>query len=521
MRRVPCCVFRFTQRATRHMDNMLFLGIDAGTTSLKAGLFDERGNARALVNEEYSLVTPVADQAEIDPEEYWRACVNAVRRALSKANAPRDEIVGIGVSSQGETTIAVDANGRALRRALVWLDNRASDQARQIAERFDLKSVYEITGDPEIVPTWTACKILWLKQNEPEVFQSAHKFILVEDFLLHRLTGRFATDGAVACTSMLWDIRRGTWWNEMLDFIGITPAKLSEPVLPGEIVGTLTRDAAEALGLSPRVRVVGCGMDQAAGAVGAGNLHPGVISETTGAALAIQATIPAPNLDPTGRLPVYVHAVRDAFLFVPVCNTGGMALRWFRDQFAQEEMRAAREQNRDAYDLLGELAQTIEPGCEGLTMLPHLAGAFSPEYNLEARGVFYGFTLRHTKAHFVRAIMESIAFMLKRNLDVMQSLGVNVREVRSTGGGAKSPLWLQIKADVLGVPVMTLEQEDTAVLGDAILASVACGAHKNLDAACVAMVRLRGRIEPTIATRARYDEAFARYLAVYERLFGV
>lgn len=499
---------------------MFFLGIDAGTTSLKAGLFDERGNARALVNEEYALITPAADQAELDPEEYWRACIGAVHRVLAQANVPRDEIIGIGVSSQGETTIAVDSNGRALRRALVWLDNRASDQAQQIAQQFDLKRVYEITGDPEIVPTWTACKILWLKQNEPEIFRRAHKFILVEDFLLHRMTGRFATDGAVACTSLLWNLRRGAWWDEMLTFLGIPRERLSEPVLPGEVVGTLTRDAAEVLGLSPRVRVVACGMDQAAGAIGAGNIAPGMISETTGAALAIQATVPKSDLDPTGRVPVYVHDVRNAFLFVPVCNTGGMALRWFRDQFGQEEMRVARAQDRDAYDLLGELAATIEPGCEGLTMLPHLAGAFSPEYNAEARGVFYGFTLRHTKAHFVRAILESIAFMLKRNLDLMQSLGIAVREVRSTGGGAKSPLWLQIKADVIGAPVITLEHKDTAVLGNAILAAVACGAHKNLGDACAAMVRLRDRIEPNPATRAAYADAFARYCDVYDRLFA-
>ena len=500
---------------------MLFLGIDAGTTSLKAGLFDERGNARAMANEEYSLVTPTANQAELDPEEYWRACVSAVRRVLTIANAPRDEIAAMGVSSQGETTIAVDANGRALRRALVWLDHRATEQARQIAERFALKRVYEITGNPEVVATWTACKILWLERNEPDIFQHAHKFVLVEDFLLHRLTGRFATDGAVACTSMLWDIRRGVWWDEMITFLGITRERLSEPVLPGGVVGILTRDAADALGLQPNVRVVAGGMDQAAGAIGAGNIRPGIISESTGAALAIQATVSASNLDPTGRLPVYVHDVPGAYLFVPVCPTGGMALRWFRDQFGQEEMRAAHEQNRDAYDLLGELAGSIEPGCEGLTMLPHLMGAFSPEYNTDARGVFYGFTLRHTKAHFARAILESIAFMLKRNLDLMRSLGVAVREVRSTGGGAKSPLWLQIKADVLSVPVVTLEQEDTAVFGDAILAAVACGAFKSLDDACAQMVRVHGYIEPNVATRAAYDDAYARYRAVYDRLYSI
>jgi sugar (pentulose or hexulose) kinase len=262
-------------------------------------------------------------------------------------------------------------------------------------------------------------------------------------------------------------------------------------------------------------------MDQAAGAVGAGNLHPGMISETTGAALAIQATVPAPDLDPTRRLPVCVHVVPNQFLFVPVCPTGGMALRWFRDQFGQEEMRAAREAGRDAYDLLGELAATIEPGCEGLTMLPHLMGAYSPEYNPEARGTFCGFTLRHTKAHFARAIFEGIAFMLKRNLDLMQSLGVAVAEVRSTGGGAKSPLWLQIKADVLGVPVVTLEVEDTAVLGDAILAAVASGAFDNLDDATEHMVRVRGRIEPNVVARAAYADAYGRYRTTYDRLYDL
>lgn len=500
---------------------MQFLGIDAGTTSLKAGLFDEYGHARAIATEEYSLVTPAVDQAELDPEDYWRACVSAVRQVLAKANAPREEILGVGVSSQGETTIAVDAEGRALRRALVWLDNRAAAQARQIAERFDLKRVYEITGNPEIIATWTACKILWLKQNEPDIFKRAHKFILVEDFLLHRLTGRFTTDGAVACTSLLWDIRRGAWWDEMLGFIDLPPERLADPVQPGTAAGPLSRQASEELGLPPNVPVIACGMDQAAGAIGAGNLQPGMISETTGAALAIQATVPASDLDPTGRLPVYVHVAPKRFLFVPVCPTGGMALRWFRDQFGQEEMRAGRERGRDAYDLLGELAATVEPGCEGLTMLPHLTGAFSPEYNADARGVFCGFTLRHTKAHFARAILEAIAFMLKRNLDLMQSLGVTVRQVRSTGGGAKSPLWLQIKADVIGASVVTLELEDTAVLGDAILAAVASGAFKDLDDASTQMVRVRGRIEPNPAVHAAYADAYARYRAVYDRLYDL
>lgn len=497
---------------------MLFLGIDAGTTSLKAGLFDAQGAARAVATEEYALITPAADRAEVEPELYWQACVRTVSRVLEQANAPRRDVVAIGISSQGETLIPVDAQGRALRRALVWLDNRAEPQAARIAERFDRARVYAITGIPEIVATWTACKILWLQEQEPALYRAARKFLLVEDYLLYRLTGRFATDGSVACTTLLWDLRRGGWWDEMLEFLDLPPERLAEPVLPGGVVGTLTPAAAEELGLAPATRVVACGMDQASGAVGAGNIRPGIVSESTGGALAIQAAIPSPDLDATERLPIYVHDAPKLFLAVPVCPTGGMALKWFRDTFASEPGGAAGQGWSMDYDQLVQDAAQVEPGCEGLTMLPHLMGAFSPEYNAQARGVFYGFTLRHSRAHFARAVLESVAFMLKRNLDLLAGLGVPVDAVRSMGGGAKSRTWLQIKADVTGLPIETPELQDTALLGNAILAAVAVGAFPTLDAACAAMVRLSGRIEPQLAPRAAYAEAYARYCAVYDHL---
>ncbi|MBI5713433.1 MAG: hypothetical protein HZC38_08450 [Chloroflexi bacterium] len=497
---------------------MLYLGIDAGTTALKVGLFDEHGNARAIASEEYTLLTPSADQVEFDPENYWQACVRVVQRVIAQANVRREEIVALTVSSQGQTTIAVDEQGRALRPALVWLDNRASEAARKIAAHFDSRDVYAATGNSEVVPMWTACKILWLKENEPGIFRRAHKFLLVEDFLLYRLSGRFATDGAIACSSLLWDARHGKWWDEMLAFLEITPERLAEPVLPGGIVGTLKRESAQLLGLSPNTLVIAGGVDLTAGAIGAGNIRPGIVSESTGGSLAILATIATRDLHPTSKLPLNVHIVPGASLFVAVCSTGGMALRWFRDQFAQEEIAKAREQDRDAYQLLDELAASVAPGCEGLTMLPHLMGASSPENNVNARGVLYGFTLRHTQAHFVRAVLEANAFMLKRNLDLMMSVGVAARQIFSTGGGAKSALWRQIKADVTGVPIVLLAQPETTILGDAILAAVASGAHRNLDAACATMVRTQGQIEPNVANQVIYNEAYARYCALYDQL---
>ena len=275
---------------------MLFLGIDAGTTALKVGLFDENGIARAIDSEEYSLVTASADEVEIDPEIYWEACARVVRRVVTYAHG--EEIAALAVSSQGETTIAVDDQGRALRPALVWLDNRASDAARRIAAHFDPRDVYAATGNPDVVPMWTACKILWLRDNEPEVFRRAHKFLLVEDFLLYRLTGRFATDGAIACSSLLWDARYGRWWNEMLAFLEITPERLATPVAPGGSVGTLTREASERLGLPQRVLVIAGGMDQAAGS-------------TT---VAFQYWLmPAPTLLPSGsEVPVSSRAAKSS-----------------------------------------------------------------------------------------------------------------------------------------------------------------------------------------------------------------
>jgi len=489
-----------------------------GTTSVKAGLFDESGRRLATAADEYRIDHPTPDRAELDPETYWSATVTAIRRALAVSGADPAQLAAIAVSSQGETVIPVDAVGRPLGPALVWLDNRAGAEARWLAERFGDAAVYERTGIPSINPTWTACKILWWRRNEPDVFAHARRFLLVEDFILHRLSGRFVTDGAVNCTSLLYDIRDHGWWGPMLEAIGIEPGHLPEIVRPGSVVGTLSPAASRALGLPSTVRVVSGGMDQCTGAVGVGNIDGGVVSESTGGALTLQASVDRHGLDLTGQTPVYVHSAPNRYLYCPVCPTGGMALTWFRDQFGGEEVALAARDGRSAYDLLTELAAQAPPGAEGLTMLPHLMGAFSPEYDPEARGVFYGFTLRHGKPHFVRAVLEAVAFMLRRNLELLAGVGAGASEIRSHGGGARSALWNQIKADVCGLPVVTLQGEDAAVRGDAMLAGVATDTFRDLAEAGAAMIETLGRYEPTVALRPVYDEAYARYLRLFDAL---
>jgi sugar (pentulose or hexulose) kinase len=494
----------------------LLLAIDAGTTSVKAGLFSPDGRCLGVGRQEYQLETPAADRAQLDPEVYWRACLKTVHEAIQQPGVKPEQVKALAVSSQGETTITLDASGKAIYPALVWLDNRASDQAAFLAERFS-KEVYSRTGIPEIVPTWSACKILWIRQNEPEIFSRAHTFLLVQDYLIYRLTGRIVTDGSVSCTTLNYDIVNNAWWADVQDAIGIRTEQLPEIVQPGTNVGTLSRKAAGQLELSTRTCVVTGGMDQAVGAIGAGNFEPGTVSESTGAALAIQATITEPMIDPSHVLPVYYHSVPKRYLFVPVCPTAGMALKWFRDSFCQDEMKQAVSEKMDAYDRLTGLVQSVPAGSDGLIMLPHLMGAFSPEPNLLARGSFTGFTLGHTRGHFVRALLEGVAFLLKRNLESIERTGMVIREIRSTGGGARSRLWNQIKANVCNRPVLTLANEETALLGGAILAGVAGGVFQSIEEGCNAMVVVKETIEPD-GDAAAYLEPYRLYCDLDQRL---
>jgi len=494
----------------------LLLGLDVGTTSVKAGLFDAAGARLASAGEEYRLAHPGPDRAELDAETYWIASQAAIRRVIAAAGVGRDDVAALAVSSQGETVVPVDAAGRALGPALVWLDNRALAESRELAEAFGEARVYDVTGVPTMVPTWPACKILWWRRHEPDVFSAARKFLLVEDALLHRLTGRFVTEGGVQCTSLLFDVNRHDWWGEMLEAVGIGPAQLPELIRPGAVAGTLSPAAADALGLSTRVLVVAGGMDQGAGAVGVGNVRAGMVSESTGGALTLQASVHRHGGDPSRQTPVYVHSAPGMYLYCPVCPTGGMALTWFRDQFGSEEVARAGREGTSAYDLLTALAANVPAGSEGLLMLPHLMGAFSPEYEPEARGVFYGFTLRHGKGHFVRAVLEAVAFMLRRNLELLATAGATADEIRSHGGGAASPLWNQVKADVCGRPVLTLEGDDAAIRGDAMLAGVAAGVFGDLDEAGRAMVATKRRYDPEPTARAAYDDAYGRYIELFE-----
>ena len=494
------------------------LAFDLGTTALKCALHDLNGMVLAQASEEYQLITPNADSVEMDVETYWQAFKSAVARVLKESGVDPVEIQALGISAQGETLILVDRDGKPLRRAIVWLDNRAQQEAEQLNDIFGHRQVFEITGQVKMVPTWPASKILWLQQHEPETFDKTGKFLLIEDYFLYRLTGEYVCEGSLVTSTCYWNFLTRTWWKEMLRELHISENQLPLYRESGVVVGTIRTEIAAELGLSSSTIACTGGLDQACGAIGVGNIKPGIFSENTGAALAICATVNQPILDPDNQMPCHYHALPGLYM-LHTFTSGGIVMRWFRDEFARSEMQVGRSSGLDAYDLMSLEAAHIKPGCEGLVMLPHLQGAMAPEANPKASGVFYGFTLRHGRGHFTRAIMEAVGFIVRRNIEVIEKLGVSVSEVRSLGGGARSRIWKQMEADIVGRPVLTTTNEEAATLGAAILAGKAVGLYSSVEEAADRMIQIKERFEPNAANRTVYEDAFGTYIRLYDALY--
>jgi len=493
------------------------LAFDLGTTALKCALHALDGDVLAKASEEYQLITPNSDAVEMDVETYWQAFKSAIASVLQESKVHPNEIRALGVSAQGETLILVDQEGIPLRRAIVWLDNRAQSEADQLAEIFGHRNAYEVTGQVKLVPTWPASKILWLRKNEPETFDKVAKFLLIEDYFLHRLTGEYVCEGSLVTSTCYWNFQTRQWWQEMLSTLGISEQQLPSYRESGEPIGKLRPEIAEELGLSRDTIACTGALDQACGAIGVGNIKPGIFSENTGAALAICATVNQPILDPGNQMPCHYHGIPRLYM-LHTFTSGGIVMRWFRDEFAGPEMRVSRTTGLDPYDLMGMEAARVQPGCEGLVMLPHLQGAMAPEANPKASGVFYGFTLRHGRGHFTRAIMEGVSFIVRRNIEVIEGLGVPVHEIRSLGGGARSSIWKQMEADIVGRPVLTTSNEEAATLGAAILAGKATGLYSSVEEAAERMIQIKQRFEPNPVNRAIYDDTFDTYLRLYDAL---
>lgn len=437
---------------------MNLLGIDFGTTSLKAAVFNEQGELLSSVSRDYTL-NAKDDRVEFDAEQYWDICRTAIEQVSSGF-----KIDALAIDTQCETMVLADEYGNPLYPAIVWLDNRAVREAKDIEAHFGRKTVYETTGQAEIMPTWPACKLLWVRRNLPDVWSKVKKIFLLEDYLLYRMTGQFVTQKTLQSSTIYFDIHKAVWWQEMLDYIGIT-----EDMLPK------LKNSAEIVGEYKGITVVTGAMDQIAGAIGSGTVKKGVVSETTGTALVVFVPeIDMPDFDSSSVIPCHYN-YNGNYCLLPWTPTAGMALKWFKNNIYNV-----------GYDELDRMAQTVDAGCNGLVFLPHLCGSTMPRYNPDARGAFCGLTLEHTKAHMVRSIMESVACILKENLD---HLGMDIHEIHAMGGGASSPLWCRIMADITGKKMVTLKNGETACLGSAILAGVGIGLFPSVEQACSDLVK--------------------------------
>ena len=508
------CLLMMTMKAGAEY----ILGIDSGTTATKVTLYDIEGNIIATTTREYNLFTPKPLYVEVEIDTLWNELVNGVREVLIKSEADPKKIMAIGISAQGETFVPISSDGKPLRRAIVWLDSRAEEEAKILDEKFNDGQSYKITGQVKLVPTWPAAKILWLKRNEKDVFEKTFKYLLVEDYLIWKMTGEFVAEGSLLCSTCYWNIVTKKWWDEMLDFLGIKEEQLPEIRESGEAIGKLKKSAAEQLGLTTDVVVSTGGLDQACGTIGVGNVKPGIFTENIGAALAICALQEKLTFDPKRRMPVHYFVMPSTYMF-HTFTTGGMALRWFRDNFCGEEINIANLLGISSYALIDREVEKVPPGSEGLVMLPHLQGAMAPEANPNAKGTFFGITLAHTRAHFARSIMEAIACAIMRNIEVLEDLGVKVKEIRALGGGARSRIWNQIIADVTQRPVITTNHdEDAACMGAAMLAGKAINIYRSLEEAAEKVVKIKEKFEPIEKNFEVYQNLYKKYVKLYDSL---
>jgi xylulokinase len=485
-----------------------FLGVDTSTTSSKALLIDEAGAVVAIASSPHTLQTPRPLWSEQDPPEWWQAVCVSIRSVLKKAGVKAETVAAIGLTGQMHGLVLLDDVGEVLRPAILWNDQRTQAQCDEIHSRIGREKFIQITGNVALTG-FTAPKILWVKENEPEIYAKAAHVLLPKDFVRYKLTGDFAMDKADGSGTVLFDLKERDWSDEVLSALGILRSWMP-PVYEGpQITGYLTPAAAVATGLKAGTPVMAGGGDQAAQAVGVGAVKPGIIGLTVGTSGVVFATTPSALIEPEGRLHAFCHAVPGMWHFMGVMLSAAGSLQWYRDTLAP---------GMSFDDLLKE-AETVPAGSEGLQFLPYLSGERTPHPDPFARGAFIGLTLRHRRGHMTRAVLEGVAFGLKDIFTLIQNAGLGaIVQVRASGGGIKSPLWRQILASVLEADLITVDVVEGAAYGAALLAGVGTGVWSNVATACKEVVRLAEITKPNEGQVVIYRIMYPIYRDLYPAL---
>ena len=487
------------------------IGVDVGTTAVKAVAVDEMGRLLAEADVEQPISVPRPGWSEQHPEMWWsstKSAVSALMGAVHRLPATVD-VRAVGLSGQMHSSVFLDRSGAVIRPALLWNDVRTTEQCREMTTALGLNGLRRTVGNLAL-EGFTAPKLLWLRENEPASYDRIRTLLLAKDYIRYKLTGEFATEPSDAAGTLLFDVHRRRWSDEVLSTLDIPPDLLPTVVGSTEVSGAVTPSVALDLGLPPSTPVIGGGADNAAGAVGSGVVAPGRVQSSIGTSGALVTPVGRPRIDRQMRLHTFCHSVPDLWYLMGVVLSAGNSLRWLRDILT--------EGGQVSYDLLTNEAAAVPPGSDGLLFLPYLTGERTPHNDSNARGVFFGLHLGHTRAHLVRAVMEGVTFALRDSLELMRPMVETIPQVRAIGGGARSPLWRQMQADIFGTPVLSLGDATGPAYGAAIMAAVGIGMFGSIREAADRWVSTNEITDPDIRKFQIYDELYQRYRDLYPSL---
>lgn len=481
-----------------------FLGVDVGTSGVKAILIDTSGAVLASAVTPLELSTPRPGWAEQDPNAWWSAAAAAIRTVL--AARPNDSPDAVGISGQMHSSVFLDAHGEVIRPALLWCDGRTTAECQEITERVGGEERLRDLAGNAALEGFTLPKILWLRRHEPDAFGRLATVLLPKDFVRFKLTGSLATEPSDASATLMFDTAHRRWCAEILDAVALRRDIVPTVGESSEVFGRVTAGAAAATGLRAGTSVVGGGADNACGAAGVGVIWPGEVVSSWGTSGTVVAPISEPLVDPTLRAHTFCHVVPGVWYLMGVVLSAGGAFAWFRDQVARDLTSTAETNER-----LNAEAMAIPPGADGLTFLPYLQGERTPHRDASARGAFLGLSLAHSRAHLARAVIEGVCFALRDSVTILRELGVDPRDVVLTGGGARVPLLRRLQAEVFGLPVCTVNRDEGPAFGAALLAAVGSGAFPDLGAATRSTLRREPVERPAPGTHAAFDEPYRRF----------
>jgi len=499
------------------MSGRYVLGIDVGTTGTKSVIFDVEGQFVSKGYEEYPVFAPKSEWVEQDPDVWWSATIKSVRAAISRANISADDIACIGLSSQTNSPTFLDKNGKPLRRSILWMDRRAEPQATRIREKIGEETIHKITG-VKISSFYSVYKILWVKDEEPEIYEKCKVILQPKDYICFKLTGEYVLDVALASSSGFADTRQRNYANELLEELGLSTAKLPKLVNPSDVVGEVGKEAAEATGLAKGTPVVAGSGDVITNAIGSGVIKVGQAYNKIATAADLAVCVDHPIFDRKFRFVSYIHALPERWILM---GGSGEAIcyRWFRDNFCQLETVVAKQLNKSPYGIMDEEAEKASLGSKNLIFLPYLVGVRSPIWDSKARAVFFGISLNHSKEHFIRSIMEGVAYSIRHRMDIIENeLRIPINEVRVVGGGARSAIWRRIMADVYGKQIILPKGEELECLGATILAGLGIKLYKDANEACNKLIPIADQLQPKKENHKKYEKLFRIYVSLYEKL---